>query len=140
MKNHTTKTTSLSCQQRMPTRSNHWCAAPRKRCCNKLSSAKSRSFQHAVIINAALAGSSFAGIVTALHRRGHGLYGAVGVPEVWRYDGTRMQFLVRQGAVYRASTHSRSFPHLTSERLSYYLTTGRERGARAMLQEVKADL
>lgn len=68
------------------------------------------------------------------------LYHAACVPEVWRYDGAEMRFLVREEDAYRTSTRSRSFPHLTSERLSNYLTTGRKSGARAMLQKVKDDI
>lgn len=68
------------------------------------------------------------------------LYRAASVPEVWRYDGAQMQFFVLEDGLYQASTYSRSFPNLSSERLSAYLTIGRERGAKAMLRGVKADL
>jgi len=69
-----------------------------------------------------------------------GLYAAAGVPEVWRYDGARMQFLVLTEGGYQAATHSRSFPHLTSERMTNYILSGRERGSATMLQAVQSDL
>lgn len=68
------------------------------------------------------------------------LYRAAGVPEVWRYDGTRLSFCVIENDEYRLSLHSRNFPHLTSARLAEYLAVGRERGAKAMLKIVKADI
>ncbi len=68
------------------------------------------------------------------------LYCAAGVPEVWRYDGARMRFFVLSDGEYKSATHSRSFPHLTGERMSEYLRLGREGGSTAMLQAVKNDL
>lgn len=68
------------------------------------------------------------------------LYAAAEVPEVWRYDGKRMLFFVLTDGEYGSAVRSRSFPHLSGERLSEYLETGREHGSAAMLQAVKDDL
>ncbi len=70
------------------------------------------------------------------------LYAAAGVPEVWRYDGERMQIFLLSGGEHKLATQcSHSFPHLTGEQITEYIRLGRERGgSAAMLQAVKADL
>ena len=42
------------------------------------------------------------------------VYAHIGVPEVWRYDGTRVVFFVLAGENYEAAEESRAFPVLTS--------------------------
>jgi Uma2 family endonuclease len=42
------------------------------------------------------------------------LYAAVGVPEVWRYDGEHVFILRLEGQQYREAPHSAAFPLLTS--------------------------
>lgn len=69
-----------------------------------------------------------------------GLYLAARVPEVWRYDGTRMSFYVLREEKYETIPHSHCFPHLTSAMLERYLTTGREQGSTAMLRMVKSEI
>ncbi len=67
------------------------------------------------------------------------LYAVAGVPEVWRYDGARMRFFVLSSdQEYQLSTYSRSFPHLSAERLAELIKIGREHGSTAMLQAVKS--
>ncbi len=69
------------------------------------------------------------------------LYAVAGVPEVWRYDGAQMRFFVLSNdQEYELSTHSRSFSHLTAERLTELIKIGREHGSTAMLQAVKSDV
>jgi Uma2 family endonuclease len=69
-----------------------------------------------------------------------GLYLAARVPEVWRYDGTRMSFHKLAGELYENASHSLCFPHLTAAMLEFYLKTGREQGSTAMLQAVKGGI
>jgi Uma2 family endonuclease len=69
-----------------------------------------------------------------------GLYVAARVPEVWRYDGTRMSFHTLAGECYENAPHSLCFPHLTAAMLEHYLTIGREQGSTAMLQAVKSEM
>lgn len=50
------------------------------------------------------------------------LYAALGVPEVWRYDGERVRFLLRSEAgVYAEAPASVAFPRLTAAQLGGYL-------------------
>ena len=42
------------------------------------------------------------------------VYAHIGVPEVWRYDGTRVVFFVLAGENYEAAEESRALPALTS--------------------------
>lgn len=69
-----------------------------------------------------------------------GLYVALGVPEVWRYDGTRIIFHQLTPDGYAPITHSVSFPNLSSELLTRFLHTGQTDGTNAMLQSVQAAL
>jgi Uma2 family endonuclease len=41
-----------------------------------------------------------------------GIYAALGVPEVWRYDGQALTFHVLAGTAYTAASHSPTFPFL----------------------------
>jgi Uma2 family endonuclease len=50
------------------------------------------------------------------------LYAALGIPEVWRYDGERVRFLVRSAAgVYEEVATGPAFPTLTPALLGEYL-------------------
>ena len=68
------------------------------------------------------------------------LYTALRVPEVWRYDGARIQFLSLVKDEYQLATHSHSFPHLSSAMLERYLLIGCTQGSSAMLRAVKAEI
>jgi len=47
-----------------------------------------------------------------------GIYAALGVPEIWRYDGERLRFLTLQpDRTYRASDRSPMFPELDPEEI-----------------------
>ena len=69
-----------------------------------------------------------------------GLYLAARVPEVWRYDGARMNFYALAGERYNDASHSLCFPHLTAALLERYLNIGREQGSAAMLRTVKSEM
>ncbi len=69
-----------------------------------------------------------------------GLYAAVRVPEVWRYDGTRINFHQLTPSGYASITHSLSFPTLSAETLTQLLHTGQTEGTTAMLHAVRAAL
>src|SRR5438132_197622 len=49
------------------------------------------------------------------------LYAAVGVPEVWRYDGTHVTMYCLAGEHYVEVTHSTVLPPLTNERATRFL-------------------
>jgi Uma2 family endonuclease len=54
------------------------------------------------------------------------LFASMGVPEVWRCDGTRVTIFVLDGDRYNESATSRSLPALTSEVLSRFLADSRK--------------
>jgi Uma2 family endonuclease len=49
------------------------------------------------------------------------IYAKLSVPEVWRLDATGLSFLVLQGGVYQARTHSLAFPQLQAADLAPFL-------------------
>jgi Uma2 family endonuclease len=62
------------------------------------------------------------------------IYAALGVPEVWRFDGRRFQILVLGEKIYGESDHSLALPLITADVLSEYLERGRSEGQTAMLK------
>lgn len=56
------------------------------------------------------------------------IYAALGVPEVWRYDGQQLIIHLLQGETYVAAAQSRALPMLTSRLLTEFLTRLREAG------------
>jgi Uma2 family endonuclease len=53
------------------------------------------------------------------------LYAAVGVPEVWRWDGSSVHFLVLQKGEYAVSTESRVIQGLRSDIVSQFIRDSR---------------
>ncbi len=66
------------------------------------------------------------------------IYAQVGVPEVWRYDGARVQLLVLQGDEYLASPGSRVMPPMTVEALAALLDGAAEQDAVTWLRRSRA--
>ncbi len=56
------------------------------------------------------------------------IYAALGVPEVWRYDGQQLTILVLREDQYGTVTQSRALPLLTSQMLTESLTRLRDEG------------
>lgn len=56
------------------------------------------------------------------------IYAALGVPEVWRYDGAQLQIHLLQQDEYTQATASQALPMLTGELLTSFLTRLREEG------------
>lgn len=56
------------------------------------------------------------------------IYVALGVPEIWRYDGVKMTILHLQGEAYVAAEASRSLPMLTPAIMTEYLDRLRRDG------------
>src|SRR5262249_41861633 len=56
------------------------------------------------------------------------IYAALGVPEIWRYDGWEMTILHLQGNHYVAAKASLAFPLLTAAILTEFLTRMRQEG------------
>ncbi len=53
------------------------------------------------------------------------IYAQIGVPEVWRYDGTTLRITELEGEGYVTSRASAAFPLLTAETLSDFLAKSR---------------
>lgn len=73
------------------------------------------------------------------------IYGALGVPELWRYRGDRLEIYVLRGGVYVASQASPTFPELSpGDMIPQYLEQsrieGRNRTMRAFRQWVRAQI
>ena len=56
------------------------------------------------------------------------IYGALGVPEVWRYDGQRLSMFVLRGVGYEEVERSQALPVLTSEAVTGFLERLRREG------------
>jgi Uma2 family endonuclease len=68
------------------------------------------------------------------------IFAAVGIPEVWRYDGAKLSFhqLDRKTGAYRDSTESAALPGVTSEVLSRFVEVGLAQKRHEWLQGVRA--
>lgn len=49
------------------------------------------------------------------------IYAALGIPEVWRFDGTTLEFFERQGEHYERLTHSATFPMIQPSDLTQFI-------------------
>ena len=59
------------------------------------------------------------------------IYAALGVPEIWRYDGRAAQFFQLIGASYQEITNSRAFPALTASALTEFIEQSKTQGQSA---------
>ncbi len=65
------------------------------------------------------------------------LYAAVGVPEVWRYDGERVIILHLERQQYREATHSAALPVLTSSMATTFLTDSMQMRSTVWLRQIR---
>lgn len=66
------------------------------------------------------------------------VYAALGVPDVWRYDGARIRIFTLEDRTYHPRSHSLAFPKLTDEVLTDWLTRGRHVARTALLRDFRA--
>jgi Uma2 family endonuclease len=66
------------------------------------------------------------------------VYAALGVPEIWTYDGRAVKILVLERERYLESAHSLAFPVLTSETLARFLEQSKTEGQTAALASFRA--
>ena len=66
------------------------------------------------------------------------IFAAVGVPEVWRYDGERVRILALAGDSYVEREPSLAFPALRSAHLAELLATSQQMPRTAWLRHVRA--
>jgi Uma2 family endonuclease len=65
------------------------------------------------------------------------LYAALGVPEIWRYDGDKIQFYELAGDLYRETTESQFFPGLKPALLAEALEQSKTEGQTAALERFR---
>jgi Uma2 family endonuclease len=65
------------------------------------------------------------------------IYARLGVPEVWRYDGSRVHILQLEVGQYREVEHSIAFPLLTSTDATQFLEKSLELRSTAWLRQVR---
>ena len=65
------------------------------------------------------------------------IYAALGVPEIWRYDGTRVQMFGLDGDAYVGADGSRFFPGVSCSMLLEFLDLSKARGQTEALKLVR---
>jgi Uma2 family endonuclease len=66
------------------------------------------------------------------------IYAALGVPEIWRYDGNQAYFYHLSAEQYVETLHSRAFPFLTSTVLAQLIEQSKTEGQDAALDAARA--
>jgi Uma2 family endonuclease len=66
------------------------------------------------------------------------IYAALGVPEIWRYDGSQAYFYHLSAEQYVETSHSRAFPFLTSTVLAQFIAQSKTEGQDAALDAARA--
>jgi Uma2 family endonuclease len=56
------------------------------------------------------------------------IYSALGVPEIWRFDGSKCQILVLSGDAYAETAFSLAFPFLEGQRVSHFVSESTTEG------------
>jgi Uma2 family endonuclease len=62
------------------------------------------------------------------------LYAALGVPEVWRYDGSRLIIYQLEGGEYRVCDRSSTFPLITSSEIIRFLELRKSNGETSLIR------
>jgi Uma2 family endonuclease len=65
------------------------------------------------------------------------IYAALGVPEIWRYDGVTTRFYKLAGENYEVIKNSLAFPTITAEDLTQYLEQSKTEGQTAALKALR---
>lgn len=66
-------------------------------------------------------------------------YEALGVPELWLYDGSKLKIYVLQGGKYVESSHSQTFPNIpTAEVIPQYVAMSKVQGRNATMKAFRA--
>lgn len=68
------------------------------------------------------------------------LFATMGVPEVWRHDGEKLEMFVLAKGDYSACDHSRSLPELTATVINSILERRFEMGETAIIREFRLSL
>lgn len=68
------------------------------------------------------------------------LFAAMGVPEVWRHDGSRLEMLSLEGGVYRSLDSSIGLPGLAAATIDSLLARRFEHGETALIKEFRSSI
>lgn len=75
--------------------------------------------------------------VTNASQHKFSIYAALGVSEIWRYDGSQAYFYYLSGEQYLETSHSRTFPFLPSAVLAQFIEQSKTAGQDAALDAVR---
>jgi Uma2 family endonuclease len=65
------------------------------------------------------------------------IFARFGVPEVWRYDGNKIEILILEAGAYVGSERSRALPVFSAETLSNFVSESRELARREWMMKVR---
>lgn len=68
------------------------------------------------------------------------LFAAMGVPEVWRHDGSRLAMLALEGAAYRPLDSSLALPGLSTAMIDMVLARRFEQGETALIKQFRGTI
>ena len=68
------------------------------------------------------------------------LFAAMGVPEVWRHDGSRMEMFVLREGQYKTIDSSLSLPGLSAETINEFLQRRFAMGETALIREFRRSI
>ena len=66
-----------------------------------------------------------------------GIFAAIGIPEIWRFDGEELTIYLLQDGVYKESETSSVLPKVNAERVSELIEIGRNSSRRVFLSKIK---
>lgn len=66
-----------------------------------------------------------------------GIFAAIGIPEIWRYDGEMLTIYLLKNGVYEETETSLVLPKVTAEKLSLLTEVGRNSTRRKFLSKIK---
>jgi Uma2 family endonuclease len=65
------------------------------------------------------------------------IYSSLGVPEIWRHDGLRLQFLLRDDGGYQPSDKSSCFPFLSAVDINHFLERRENLSETSLMREFR---
>jgi Uma2 family endonuclease len=66
------------------------------------------------------------------------IFASIGVPEVWRYDGTRVAVFQLAGGVYQEQETSKAFPGVTSQLITRFMEESKTLRRTVWLRRIRA--
>lgn len=65
------------------------------------------------------------------------IYQTLGVPEIWRYDGSQLEIYCLQAGAYTCQLNSQALPLLTATDISQFLNASRTMGENALVKQFR---